>query len=258
MSLVEIERIHDDATTRVQRILRGEHRAVPFFVIQLQTETAWLGLGSESSVADARESIRLSNLHVVERLALGRSTESSRGLGSPWGMVHTRTVYAPGIVSVTTAEHGGFLLDPEANAGVPEALRNANGVYEEDSEWAKVAFAYPALFTTYERASARRTLRNDEPDAYTALTGEGIPLEESYTLRERAFYAANAQRYIGVSARMHDADTVAVTAVRGGARARQAGTSGPEKCFLVNKDEYESRIGFGFVIDSSRHTEMTN
>ena len=258
MSLVEIERIRDDATTRVQRILRGEHRTVPFYVIQLQTGTTWLGLGSETSVGDAREMVRLSNLHVVELLALARTIERPRGHASPWGTVQTRTAYGSGIVSVTTPEHGGFVLDPAANAEIPAPLRNANGVYEEDSEWAKVAFAYPSLFTTYERAIARRILRNDEPDAYTALTGEVIPLEESHTLRERAFYAANAQRYIGVSTSMHDADTVAVTAVRGGARARQAGTSGPEKRFLVNKDEYESRVGFGFVIDSSRHPEMTN
>lgn len=258
MSLVEIERIRDDATTRVQRILRGEYRKVPYYVIQLQTDATWLGLGTESSVDEAREMVRLSNLHVVELLALARSRERPRGNASPWGVVETRTTYAPGIVSVTTAEHGGFLLDQDANAGVPEPLRNANGVYEEDSEWAKVAFAYPDLFTAYERAIARRILRNDEPDAYTALTGEVIPLEESHTLRERAFYAENAQRYIGVSACNHDADTLVVTAVRGGARARQAGTAGPEKRFRVSKDEYESQRGFGFVIDSSRHSEMTN
>ncbi|WP_204316973.1 DUF7007 domain-containing protein, partial [Klebsiella aerogenes] len=75
----------------------------------------------------------------------------------------------------STAGHGGFVLSPEANAQIPAAFRSHEAVYEEDSEWAKVALGYPKLFTDYERRHADKTLRDGYPDEYEAHYQVTIP-----------------------------------------------------------------------------------
>lgn len=256
MANVEIARSTDPETSTTHRILEMAGRHHPHYLVQVGHDGHWIGLGIEDSLVEAYEQIRLRNLHTLEKAEFGRPIERPKGQSSPWGLVHTRTTFAPGIVSVTTAEHGGFVLDREANAQIPEALRSADGSYEEDSGWARVAHAFPHLFTTYERILAKEILINEEPDAYAALTGETVPTERSATLRERAFYAANSGRYIGIAAIADGAANVRVTAVIGGVPARQSGQGEPAKTFRVNAAEYETRREFGFVIDPTRHAEI--
>ena len=65
---------------------------------------------------------------------------------------------------VQTASHGGFYLDAEMNAQVPEAWRVATfndlglaGWYEEDCDWCLVALTFPQHFTVSQMADAYRT-----------------------------------------------------------------------------------------------------
>lgn len=88
-----------------------------------------------------------------------------------WGMSQQSYCYAEGILCHATASHGGFQLAPEQNALVDTLWRNAHGWYEEDEEWAKVAFTFPQLFTTHERKHADRTLRSSYTQVWEQLRG---------------------------------------------------------------------------------------
>jgi hypothetical protein len=78
---------------------------------------------------------------------------------TPWGPSQGATVYAEGIVSHTTAGHGGFKLSNDRNGKIHVMLRCAGGWYDEGAAWAAVALAYPEHL--YEiRAQVRRS---DDP-----------------------------------------------------------------------------------------------
>jgi len=86
---------------------------------------------------------------------------------TPWGRADRVTMHAPGIHFVSTPSHGGFHLDEEHNAKVPEAWRklswNGRGVggwYEEDCDWAMVALTFPDLFDAGDLVNAVRTFDN--------------------------------------------------------------------------------------------------
>ncbi len=72
---------------------------------------------------------------------------------TPWGPPQTIEVVARGIYLVETASHGGFYLDPERNAKVPDYFKSASfnrmgesGWYEEDVSWALAALVFPDEF----------------------------------------------------------------------------------------------------------------
>lgn len=175
--------------------------------------------------------------------------ETAAGASTPWGVAQLSRVYAPGIVRHATAGHGGFGIHPEQNALVPAPYRNDGGWYEEDIEWAKVAAAFPDLFTSYERACADRTLRDAEPDAYEAVNGIVLEPGASHTKDARRFAREHAQDWIVISAinsRRHPG-LVECVATRGG--ERRPGSE--ERRFLVDAAIYG--VGpFGFVIDEDR------
>ena len=108
--------------------------------------------------------------HSVPMSRMWRSTGASwlrclalrRGCGSArHGEPRSRaTATLTAFICHSTAGHGGFYLGSERNALVHAMWRNGDGWYEEDAEWAKVAFALPGLFTTRERRCAAETLRN--------------------------------------------------------------------------------------------------
>lgn len=70
---------------------------------------------------------------------------------TPWGPSQHAKQLAPGIVRHHTAGHGGILLSPERQQGMPAALRSfvpfaGDGAYEEDCDWAVIALAWPEHF----------------------------------------------------------------------------------------------------------------
>lgn len=78
-------------------------------------------------------------------------------------MIQTLTEIAPGIISVSTAGHGGIWLSPERRADMPAQYRSvptfAGGDwYEEDCDWSLVALSFPEHFTMAQREGARSTV----------------------------------------------------------------------------------------------------
>ncbi|MBY3031220.1 hypothetical protein HF265_19350 [Rhizobium leguminosarum] len=183
-----------------------------------------------------------------ELRALARPTVRMN-CSTPWGPSQGATVYAEGIVSHTTAGHGGFKLCNECNVKIHPMLRCAGGWYEEDTAWAAIALAYPNLFTGYERKCADRTIRDSWPDAWEAIFGRPLAPGESHEKDRRAFEREHAGDWIVISALRSEqhAGITEVIATIGGLRATDE-----ERRYLVPRDEYE--VGrFGFVIDPARH-----
>lgn len=186
--------------------------------------------------------------HRREMIALDRQHRAS-DRWSPWGASQGGSVYAEGIVFHVTASHGGFNLDDARNAAMPAALRIEGGWYEEDCDWAMVAFGFPKLFTAYERRIAEKTLRDTYPERWEAVHGRSLAPGESFTKDRRLFEEAHAEDWIVISASMSGTTLglVQCVAALGGKRDRR-----PYRGFLVPKAEY--RAGpHGFVIDEARH-----
>lgn len=185
-------------------------------------------------------------LPALSRMAVECSVET------PWGFPDASVRYAEGIICYSTPSHGGFHIDEERLASMPAALRNDDGWFEEDREWAKVATAYPDLFTDYERNHAERTLRDWMPDAWEAVYGRMLDRAESFMRDRQRFEAEHANDWVVISASRSDdhPGQVVCAATMGGKRGQVK-----VRNFLVPRGEY--RIGrHGFVIDDSRHPNI--
>lgn len=170
---------------------------------------------------------------------------------SPWGAVQGGEVLAQGIVSVYTAGHGGIKLDAVRNAQVPAEARNAGGWYEEDCEWSIPALCFPEAFPDrpgMEKSMAqyaKESCQNYFPEAYTAITGETVTLEQSSCLRERDFKARTQTQYVVSSAFGSWAAWVPEGKV--GVCAFRASDS-TELWALVKAERYQARTG-AYVLD---------
>lgn len=102
---------------------------------------------------------------------------------SPWGKVQHCNQIAEGIVSVSTASHGGLKLSIERNNQIPEGARKSSGWYEEDCEWSIVALVFPKDFAMVPHEDVVRCTKEYNPIAYKAITGETVEPEESWVLR---------------------------------------------------------------------------
>ena len=78
-------------------------------------------------------------------------------VSTPWGGAQIAEVFAAGITSLSTPNHGGFYLEHRRNMGIPGEFRSKSGWYEEDVEWAKVALVYPEVFRTSDLGHAFQT-----------------------------------------------------------------------------------------------------
>ncbi len=72
---------------------------------------------------------------------------------TPWGQAQSAEDIVPGITKYTTASHGGYFLNKEANAKVPPELRwstfkmqGLKGWYEQDCDWAIVVYTFQQHF----------------------------------------------------------------------------------------------------------------
>ena len=172
-------------------------------------------------------------------------------ISTPWGPSQTRRLYADGVEFVTTESHGGFILDEAKNAVIDEEWRSRGGFYEEDEQWAIVAFHFPELFTTREKRMAEDTLKNWQPDVWMRLTGRTLSTSESFVLGQRAFRDANMANFVVISAlrsKIHQGQVECQATVGGDRRLKPV-------TFLVPGSEYETG-NFGFVIDEARHPRL--
>ncbi|NKL59491.1 DUF7007 domain-containing protein [Rhizobium leguminosarum] len=186
--------------------------------------------------------------HETELRTLDRPTIQA-GASTPWGMAQISRRYADGIVLHSTASHGGFHLDENANATVHALYRNDTEFYEEDCEWAKVAYAFPHLFTTYERRLADRTLRDYLPDAYERVTGAILDGSQSHMRDRQEFESRHRDDWVVIAALNsdHQPGLVECIATLGGIRGEVG-----EQRFMVPRSDYV--IGrHGFVIDPVKH-----
>jgi hypothetical protein len=204
--------------------------------------------GIVSDEAAFRERVEETAEHRRELLGLGRQSLGG-GVETPWGGAQHSMRYGDGIVFHSTASHGGFFLVPDQNVLVHAMLRNAEGWYEEDAEWAKVAFTFPSLFTAKERRSAEKTLRDDQPDAWETILGVALLPGESFVKDRRRFRSDNADHWVVISASRSadDREMIDCIAALGGVRA-----SGELRRYRVPRADYVPGA-FGFVIDEGRH-----
>ena len=120
---------------------------------------------------------------------------SLRPQNSMWAAIQSADQLLPGIWSVSTAGHGGFILSEERQEAMPDTLRSNGRQYEEDCEWALVVLAFEQEFQSASRLSdahirtARDSVKCWNPDKYTAFTGEAVAENESHVLRDRKAYA---------------------------------------------------------------------
>jgi hypothetical protein len=212
-----------------------------------------------SSVEEFIAQVEELKIHDDQKKALGRSEENCK-TGTPWGQADWVGRYVKGLNCYHTPGHGGFKVAGTLNAKIPEILRNADGWYEEDSEWAKVAFALPEFFTDFEKKHALATVIHFYPDEYEALTGKIIPEGQSQEKDRKLFAERNVDNWIVISAsssKEHEG-MVETYATKGGARKTWNGPEIEEKRFLVPTKDYNNRsLGFGFVIDLAQHAEFT-
>ncbi|MBB5577068.1 DUF7007 domain-containing protein [Rhizobium paranaense] len=205
--------------------------------------------GSVADEAAFRERMVEQAEHSDELRALARQSVRMN-CSTPWGSSQGATVYADGIVSHTTAGHGGFKLSAVRNAAVHPMLQAGGGWYEDAAAWAIVALTFPDLFTRYERKCADKTVRDSWPDAWEAIHCRSLLPGKSRERDSQAFAQVHAGDWIVIAALRsdHRPGMTEVIATIGGKRDEKA----EERRFLVPSSDYA--VGrFGFVIDETKH-----
>jgi hypothetical protein len=196
---------------------------------------------------------------------------------TPWGDAQTIDAVGDGILDVTTASHGGIILDEKSTAAMPACMRSASfagpSAYEEDCDWCMPALVFEQKFRAFyegQRRSnidaiftrAKDMLRNCLPEVYEAFYSVTLKPGESSKRDEQQFYERNKNNWLTIAAYgdWHASvpkGMVAVAATIGGRRR----AAGPERYFLIPASEYAAYPGdpkhrFAFVIDPSRFTEI--
>lgn len=107
------------------------------------------------------------------------NTFKKLGRMTPWGRAQMQKRWTDGIYEFETATHGGFYLQPEWNAVIPEVLiagsgnpdQCRKGWYEEDEDWAMVVLSFPYIFGAKLARQAVNLLRNHNPNYIDYLDG---------------------------------------------------------------------------------------
>ncbi len=192
------------------------------------------------------------------------------GSRTPWGVAQTVNHFAPGVVEVSCAQHGGIKLSPERNALVPRPLRKASGWYEEDCEWAIVAMTHPEAFARSDRKAeevrerAERTVIDWFPMEYERAFDKALIVGASRTKDRNVWHAIHADDEIAVSARGYGDDVpdgmVVVTVCRGG-RGERGENLEHSRDVLVPKEDYHNpdlrqplgRHEGSFIVDPAKN-----
>ncbi|HDZ9329305.1 TPA: hypothetical protein RUZ39_003226 [Vibrio cholerae] len=86
----------------------------------------------------------------IENSGAGFSPAKRRelaALASPWGIIQDQIEIAPGLVKVSTASHGGYVLSESRMTEIPNHLSLNSKYYEEDCERALIELSFPEYFT---------------------------------------------------------------------------------------------------------------
>ena len=195
---------------------------------------------------------------------------------SPWDHTQTCERLAEGVWWVSTASHGGLMVDASTATETLSAEARRHGMkwgrficYEEDAQCSIAFFERPDWFralarrepTETETANNLKSVKNWEWRYYEEHTRTILQPGESYCKDEFTFTQDHANDLIVVSATSGNswepplpAGFVKVTAVKGG-RNKYGGYTG-EREFLVPADEYAARGPHGFIVDPTRHQEI--
>ncbi|MGF7156218.1 DUF7007 domain-containing protein [Novosphingobium gossypii] len=179
---------------------------------------------------------------------------SPRPATSPWGLVAQADQLLPGIWSVATPSHGGLILSAARQAAMPAALALEEAAYEKHVAWGRVVLAFEqefrdrAVYAPSHIQVARDTVRCWHTSAYSAFTGESVPVNESHVLKRRAAYLS-AIGEVGVTAAWGDwASWVPAAKVGVVGRCIEAVDhlghityAGPEYYALVDAARYDER-----------------
>ncbi|GGD82326.1 DUF7007 domain-containing protein [Croceicoccus mobilis] len=113
-----------------------------------------------------------------------------------WGSIQQAEQIIPGVWSVSTSSHGGFILSDQRQAAMPEALSLPGPSYEEDCDWALPVLAFEQEFRSAPGTLkgwielAHDTARCWHPDRYGQFTGVPVEENQSHILRDRNAYKA--------------------------------------------------------------------
>lgn len=209
---------------------------------------------------------------------------------SPWDAVQECTKLDDGVFWVSTAGHGGLMIDkPTASALLSEPARRhgmdwGNFIcYEEDCQCSIVFFDRPAILEAWFMKRCERPATPDDHDKntdsvknwewryYEERTGITLQPGESYIKDEMLFYQAHAEDWLGVSATGGSSwepvpeGFVKVTAAKGGRGSNLDRNPFIEpREFLVPRSEYSGDgptrcypWKFAFIVDPTRHPEVT-
>ncbi|TAL80702.1 MAG: hypothetical protein EPN77_19380 [Candidimonas sp.] len=191
-------------------------------------------------------------------------------VSTPWGFVQTVDTIAPEILKVTTASHGGILVGSQKNLLIPAYMRDEDGAYEEDIEWAVPAIVFENEWRSWALASGRinpdalmesawQTVRNSLPAAYEKFTGKKLAQGDSLALDEQVLRDKCHHQYCVRTAwgSWHQSVPDGMVGVAG-----YRASDGTTKYFLVPKDEYRAGANFVhgkascFVVIPGRHQEI--
>lgn len=174
-------------------------------------------------------------------------------ISTPWGPSQGKYPHCRGINYYSTAQHGGFKVSAKKNEQIPEYMRNENGWYECDCEWAIVAVCFPTAFNEGMRKDAPRALGDSFPELYERHFGIELKPGESHVKDQQQWDQDNKSKMVVTTAfgSWHHAvpdGFVGVVAYRKSDRF--------SRNYLVPEKEYEGRSRFGFSFDPGDYQEM--
>jgi len=125
---------------------------------------------------------------------------------TPWGEAQTIDIIAERIFEVTTASHGGIMLDEKRRAAMLAYMRNASfagpSAYEEDCDWCMPALVFEKEFRAFYKHKnikeidgiftlVKNTLRLWHPDVCEAFFGVILKPGESAKRDKQQFNRGN-------------------------------------------------------------------